>query len=146
MYGIISYTRYTRAFCQTGLPSTLATACWTKSRNMQQKGASRVITKRPAQICQMPATMQSGEKEMQHQNPKNTATARRRQKWLSNSMTDGTRIRTLTYSTANSCSFSSIPHPPWDVALRTTPTFAAASTWSHVREEILHFFNKTSTW
>ena len=22
-----SYTRYTRAFCQTGLPSTLATAC-----------------------------------------------------------------------------------------------------------------------
>ena len=28
---------------------------------------------RPAQICQIPATMHKGDKEMQHQNPKKTA-------------------------------------------------------------------------
>ena len=78
----VSYTRYTRAFCQVGLPSTLATAFWTKSKNIQQKGASRVITKRPAHICQIPATIHNGERLMQHQKPKNTATRMREKKWI----------------------------------------------------------------
>ena len=76
----ISYTRYTRAFCQVGLPSTLATAFWTKSKNIQQNGASRVITKSPAHICQIPATIHNGERLMQHQKPKNTATRMRKKK------------------------------------------------------------------
>ena len=76
----VSYTRYTRAFCHVGLPSTLATAFWTKSKNIQQKGASRVITKRPAHICQIPATIHNGERLMQHQKPKNTATRMREKK------------------------------------------------------------------
>ena len=79
----VSYTRYTRAFCQVGLPSTLATAFWTKSKNIQQKGASRVITKSPAHICQIPATIHNGERVMQHQKPKNTATRmRKKEKWM----------------------------------------------------------------
>lgn len=69
----IPYTRYTKAFCQVGRPSTLATACWMKSKKKQQNGASNVMMNRPAQICQIPATMHKGDKEMQHQNPKKTA-------------------------------------------------------------------------
>ena len=48
---------------------------------MQQNGASSVITKRPAQICQIPATMQRGENEIQHQNPKKTATVKVKSKF-----------------------------------------------------------------
>ena len=39
----------------------------------QQNGASNVMMKRPAQICQIPATMHKGVIVMQHQKPKKTA-------------------------------------------------------------------------
>ncbi len=44
------HPKYSAAFCQTGLPSMKAEICWTKSRNMQQKGASTTITMKPAII------------------------------------------------------------------------------------------------
>ena len=74
---LLSYPRKRAAFCQMGLASTAAENCWTKSRNMQQKGASTRMTTKPARICQMPATMQIGENEMQVHTPKKMATERR---------------------------------------------------------------------
>ena len=74
---IISYTRYARAFCHVGLPSTLDTAFCTTSKNIQQNGASSVTTKRPAHICQIPAIIHKGDKLRQHQKPKNIATERK---------------------------------------------------------------------
>ena len=44
------HPKYSAAFCHTGLPSMKAEICWTKSRNMQQKGASTTITMKPAII------------------------------------------------------------------------------------------------
>lgn len=102
---------------------------------MQQNGASKVMTMRPAQICQIPATMQSGEKLMQHQNPKKTATAKRNGENGAKNMVV-TRTAVLTNSSANSGSFGSVFHIP-----RRTTLFSATSTATpghHIREEVLH--------
>merc|ERR1719357_682133 len=66
-------TTYKAVFCQGGLLSTISANEATKSRNMQQKGASVTIMRKPAQICQMPATIQRGKMVRQHHAPKNIA-------------------------------------------------------------------------
>eukprot|EP00092_Neocalanus_flemingeri_P096457 GFUD01122792.1.p1 GENE.GFUD01122792.1~~GFUD01122792.1.p1 ORF type:complete len:246 (-),score=50.77 GFUD01122792.1:55-792(-) len=72
--GGIASTMYRAVFCQGGLLSTISAKEATKSRNMQQKGASMTIIRKPAEICQMPATMHRGKMVMQHQTPNSIAT------------------------------------------------------------------------
>ena len=69
---------YRAAFCQGGRLSTISAKEATKSRNMQQKGASMTIMMKPEAINQTPAIRHIGLIVMQAQAPKNIAA----RKWI----------------------------------------------------------------
>ena len=62
---------YRAAFCQGALFSAISANEATKSRHMQQNGASMTIMMKPAMICHTPAIRHIGEIVMQFQAPKN---------------------------------------------------------------------------
>ena len=108
----------------------------------QQNGASNVMMKRPAQICQIPATMHKGVIVMQHQKPKKTAAEMkhgREQVKFGFEPVDVKKIRdnnekvNPTSATDGASAFSSPLQIPGESSLIFT-----SSSRSEIWEEILH--------